>query len=301
MGARPGGAGRLRGQPDGRRLPARRPAARLRGRQGGRRCCATTRPGRRRRCPTGFADAQLHRRSRSPGAQAIVAAGDRPAGQRRRRLARRRGRAAAVRDAARAPSRASSRSPACPTAARSRRARLRDRARRSHRAVALLDPAAARRHARSRSPRSAPAANVRALAAVQPQLPYPVPDVLPETDPDSPPPLVPPFPLPGDGYLVRETDGGWRDEQRTALRRARPPTGPLKSDPIARAAGRRARRGLGARRLERRVRRRRPRQRQPLEPGPRGPRARADRRGLALRDRRPARAAARAGRAPAPT
>ena len=36
VGARPGHADRLRGQPDGRRLPAGRPVARLRGRQGGR-------------------------------------------------------------------------------------------------------------------------------------------------------------------------------------------------------------------------------------------------------------------------
>jgi hypothetical protein len=73
---------------------------------------------------------------------------------------------------------------------------------------------------------------VRALAAVQPQLPFPVPDVLPETSPDSPPPLVPPFPLPGDGYLVRETDTGWRDEQRTAYAGATADR-PVKSDPIA--------------------------------------------------------------------
>ncbi|HEY6889678.1 MAG TPA: hypothetical protein VI300_17905, partial [Solirubrobacter sp.] len=74
--------------------------------------------------------------------------------------------------------------------------------------------------------------NVRALAAVQPQLPYPVPDVLPETLPDSPPPLIPPYPLPGDGYLVRETDDGWQDEQRTAYAGSTSDR-PVKSDPIS--------------------------------------------------------------------
>ena len=74
--------------------------------------------------------------------------------------------------------------------------------------------------------------SVRALAAVQPQLPYPVPDVLPEVVPDSPPPLIPPFPLPGDGYLVRETDSGWRDEQRTAYAGSTADR-PVKSDPVA--------------------------------------------------------------------
>ena len=73
---------------------------------------------------------------------------------------------------------------------------------------------------------------VRALAAVQPQLPYPVPDILPETDPSSPPPLIPPFPLPGDGYLLRESASGWRDEQRTAYAGSTADR-PLKSDPVA--------------------------------------------------------------------
>ena len=134
---------------------------------------------------------------------------------------------------------------------------------------------------------------VRALAAVQPQLPYPVPDVLPETGPDSPPPLVPPFPLPGDGYLVRETDNGWRDEQRTAFAGSTSDR-PVKSDPIGAllvdgdgegwalggwsgesdAAGR----GNGNRSTQGRDR----------------PHARADRRRPALRDRRAAGAAARA-------
>ncbi|MDA0185513.1 hypothetical protein OJ997_34730, partial [Solirubrobacter phytolaccae] len=72
---------------------------------------------------------------------------------------------------------------------------------------------------------------VRALAAVQPQLPYPVSDVLPEVGPDSPPAIIPAFPLPADGYLVRETQDGWRDEQRTAYAGSSADR-PVKSDPI---------------------------------------------------------------------
>ena len=132
---------------------------------------------------------------------------------------------------------------------------------------------------------------LRALAAVQPQLPYPVPDVLPETAPDSPPPLIPPFPLPGDGYLVRETEHGWRDEQRTAFAGATSDR-PSKVRPGRGAARQRRRRRLGARRLERGGGRRGSRQRQPLDAGPRRPRPRPDRGGLPLRHRRPARAAA---------
>ena len=72
---------------------------------------------------------------------------------------------------------------------------------------------------------------LRALASVQPQLAYPVPDVLPETDPSEPTPLIPPFPLPADGYLVRETADGWSDEQRTSYFGSTADR-PLKADPI---------------------------------------------------------------------
>lgn len=73
---------------------------------------------------------------------------------------------------------------------------------------------------------------VRALVAVQPRLRFPSIDDPVQQDPDVPPPILPPQPLPGDGYLLRETDSGWRDEQRTAFG---PSTvdRPLKSDPIA--------------------------------------------------------------------
>ena len=46
-----------------------------------------------------------------------------------------------------------------------------------------------------------------------------------------PPPIVPAFPLPGDGYVLRETPAGWADEQRTAFAG----TGndrPIKSEPV---------------------------------------------------------------------
>ncbi len=73
--------------------------------------------------------------------------------------------------------------------------------------------------------------SLRAVVSVVPQLAYPPVDDLPEQDPNLPPPIPPAFPLPGDGYLLRETASGWVDEQRTAF------TGfgddrPLKSDPI---------------------------------------------------------------------
>jgi hypothetical protein len=73
--------------------------------------------------------------------------------------------------------------------------------------------------------------SVRAVVSVVPQLSYPPADDLPEPDPNVPPPILPPFGLPGDGYLLRETAGGWVDEQRTAFSG----TGndrPLKSDPV---------------------------------------------------------------------
>jgi len=75
-------------------------------------------------------------------------------------------------------------------------------------------------------------ARVRAVAAVVPRLAYPVPDEIPDTDPNEPPPIIPPYALPGDGYLLRETAGGWRDEQRTAFAGSGPDR-PVKSDPVA--------------------------------------------------------------------
>ncbi len=217
---------------------ARRPAARLRGRQGGRRCCATTRPGRRSRCPrasrarTSRASRSPARRRWSPPARDLLV--NDGGGWRVDD-----GRARAVR-ALPAPTPRFVAVAGLPDGgAVAAGPRLRDRARRPERAVALRRRSRCSASRPSRSPRSATAARVRALAAVQPQLPYPVPDVLPETDPDSPPPLIPPFPLPGDGYLVRETDERLARRAAHRVRRLDRPTGRSKSDPVARAARRR--------------------------------------------------------------
>jgi len=73
---------------------------------------------------------------------------------------------------------------------------------------------------------------VRAVVAVTPGVDWPVAPLLPEPDPELPDAVVPPFPLAGDGYLLRETDGGWSDEQRTAYAGVSNDK-PEKSDPIA--------------------------------------------------------------------
>lgn len=74
-------------------------------------------------------------------------------------------------------------------------------------------------------------AAVRAVVSVVPQLAYPAADDLPDPDPNVPPPILPPFGLPGDGYLLRETASGWVDEQRTAFAGSGNDR-PLKSDPV---------------------------------------------------------------------
>jgi hypothetical protein len=74
-------------------------------------------------------------------------------------------------------------------------------------------------------------AAVRAIVSVVPRLTYPLADELPELDPSLPPPILPPFGLPGDGYLLRETAGGWVDEQRTSFSGAGNDR-PLKTDPV---------------------------------------------------------------------
>ncbi len=71
---------------------------------------------------------------------------------------------------------------------------------------------------------------VRAVLSISPRIGYPIDEALPETDPSLPQPLVPPYALPGDGYLVRQTADGWRDEQRTAYN-ASATDRPLKTDP----------------------------------------------------------------------
>jgi hypothetical protein len=72
---------------------------------------------------------------------------------------------------------------------------------------------------------------VRAVLSVVPDFQYPPPLVLPPVEPDTPPPLIPPNPLPGDGYLLRETGGGWEDEERAAYA-GDSEDKPVKTDPI---------------------------------------------------------------------
>jgi hypothetical protein len=72
---------------------------------------------------------------------------------------------------------------------------------------------------------------VRAIVSVVPQLTYPIPDDLPTPDPNVPPPLLQAFRLPGDGYVLAETDSGWRDEQHTAFAGSDMDR-PVKSDPV---------------------------------------------------------------------
>jgi hypothetical protein len=72
---------------------------------------------------------------------------------------------------------------------------------------------------------------VRALLSVVPDFQYPPLLVLPPVEPDTPPPVIPPNPLPGDGYLLRETAGGWEDEERAAYA-GDSQDKPLKADPI---------------------------------------------------------------------
>jgi len=73
---------------------------------------------------------------------------------------------------------------------------------------------------------------VRALLSVVPEFTYPPPLILPPVDPNTPPPLIPPNPLSGDGYLLRETAGGWEDEERAGYA-GDSQDKPLKTDPIA--------------------------------------------------------------------
>ena len=73
---------------------------------------------------------------------------------------------------------------------------------------------------------------VRAVVATVPSFQYPPTLQLPPQDPNTPPPLIPPNPLPGDGYVLRETAGGWEDEQRAAFAGVSNDR-PLKVDPVA--------------------------------------------------------------------
>jgi len=73
--------------------------------------------------------------------------------------------------------------------------------------------------------------SVRAVVSVIPQLQWPIPDTPVDEDPSSPTPLYPAYTIPGDGYLLRETAAGWRDEQRTSFDSSSSDR-PLKSDPV---------------------------------------------------------------------
>lgn len=73
---------------------------------------------------------------------------------------------------------------------------------------------------------------VRALLSVVPDFTYPPPLVLPPVDPNTPGPLIPPNPLAGDGYLLRETPAGWEDEERAAYA-GDTSDKPMKADPVA--------------------------------------------------------------------
>lgn len=72
---------------------------------------------------------------------------------------------------------------------------------------------------------------VRAVVATVPVTEYPSPDPLVEVDPDVPTPVLPATPLAGDGYLLRETASGWRDEQRDAFAGSGDDR-PVKADPV---------------------------------------------------------------------
>lgn len=74
-------------------------------------------------------------------------------------------------------------------------------------------------------------ARVRPVVSTLPTYDYPVADVPFDLDEDSPTPLVPPYALPGDGYVLRETATGWADEQRAAFAGSGDDR-PVKADPV---------------------------------------------------------------------
>jgi hypothetical protein len=79
--------------------------------------------------------------------------------------------------------------------------------------------------------RPSPGGPVRPIISVVAQLNYPPADDLPDPDPNAPPPIPPPFPIAGDGYVLRETEHGWEDLQRTGFA-ASSFDRPLKGDPV---------------------------------------------------------------------
>ncbi len=70
---------------------------------------------------------------------------------------------------------------------------------------------------------------VRAILSVT-EVSYP-PPVDPDQEPGQPPPVLQPFPPSGDGYVVRETANGWRDEQHMSFGGSGLDK-PIKSDPV---------------------------------------------------------------------
>ena len=72
---------------------------------------------------------------------------------------------------------------------------------------------------------------VRAIVSIVPRLQYPASEDIPAADPNVPPVILPPTPLPGDGYVLREVPGGWRDEQRASFNGAGADR-PTKPDPV---------------------------------------------------------------------
>ena len=60
---------------------------------------------------------------------------------------------------------------------------------------------------------------------------YPPVDDVGQADPNAPVPLLPAFPLPPDGFVLRETSTGWRDEQHSAYAGSDDDR-PIKSDPV---------------------------------------------------------------------
>jgi hypothetical protein len=73
---------------------------------------------------------------------------------------------------------------------------------------------------------------VRAVLSVVPEFQYPPTLVLPPSEPNTPGPVIPPNPLPGDGYLLRETPSGWEDQERADYAGVSEDK-PVKTDPIA--------------------------------------------------------------------
>ena len=60
---------------------------------------------------------------------------------------------------------------------------------------------------------------------------YPPVDDVGEVDPNQPPPLLPAYPLPADGFVLRESATSWQDEEHSAFAGSGKDR-PLKSDPV---------------------------------------------------------------------